>query len=80
MLKKSPSDKINSAKNDHFFLSRAPTHHSFTFNFQFFYETKQKIRLFETLMGFSILDFVSFLSKFIFLFNKMHGLFNFKTS
>ena len=31
-------------------------------------------------VGVSILDFVSFLLKFIVLFNKMHGLFDFKTS
>ena len=29
--------------------------------------------------GFSLFDFVSFLLKFIFLFNKMHELFDFKT-
>ena len=29
-------------------------------------------------MGFSIFDSISFLLKFIFLFNKMHGLFDFK--
>ena len=32
MLKKFPSDKINSTKNALFFLLQAPTHHSFTFN------------------------------------------------
>ena len=31
-------------------------------------------------VGFSILDFASFLLKFIFLFNKKHGLFGFKIS
>ena len=30
--------------------------------------------------GFSLFDFVSFLLKFIFLFNKMHELFDFKAS
>ena len=38
MLKKFPLEKINVAKNTLFFLSRAPTHHSFTFNSQFLYE------------------------------------------
>ena len=28
-----------------FFLSRAPTHHSFTFNSRFLYELKDKVRL-----------------------------------
>ena len=32
MLKKFPSYKINGTKNALFFLSRPPTHHSFTFN------------------------------------------------
>ena len=35
MLKKYPSEKISVTKNALFFLSRAPTHHSFTFNSQF---------------------------------------------
>ena len=35
MLKKFPLDKIDVIKNVLFFLSRAPTHHSFTFNTQF---------------------------------------------
>ena len=30
MLKNVPSDKINGTKNALFFLSQAPTHHSFT--------------------------------------------------
>ena len=35
ILKKFPSGRINVTKNTHFFLLRAPTHHSFTFNLQF---------------------------------------------
>ena len=38
MLKKFPSDKINVTKNAH--PSRAPTHHSFTFNSRLLYELK----------------------------------------
>ena len=38
MLKKFLSDKINGTKNALFFLLRAPTHCSFTFNLQFLYE------------------------------------------
>ena len=45
MLKKIPWDKINGARNAFFFLSRAPTHHSFTFNLQFLYELKHKVCL-----------------------------------
>ena len=48
MLKKYPSDKINVAKNTHFFLSRAPAHHSFTLNLQFLYELKHKVHLSKT--------------------------------
>ena len=51
MLKKFPSDKINGTKNALFFLSRAPTHHSFTFNLRFLYELKHKVRLSKTLRG-----------------------------
>ena len=51
MLKNIPLGKINGAKNTLFFLSRAPTYHSFTFNLQFFYELKHKVRLSKTLCG-----------------------------
>ena len=78
MLKKIPSEKINGLKNALFFLSRAPTHHSFTFHLRFFYEMKHRIRLSKTVCR--IFHSVSFLLKFIFLFNKMYGLFDFKRS
>ena len=48
MLKKNHSDKINGTKNAFFSLSRAPTHHSFTFNLQFLCELKHKVRLSKT--------------------------------
>ena len=48
MLKKFPSDKTNGTKNALFFISRAPTHHSFTFNLRFLHELKHKIRLSKT--------------------------------
>ena len=51
MLKKFPSDKINGTKNALFFLSRAPTHHSFTFNLRFLHELKHKVRLSKILCG-----------------------------
>ena len=51
ILKKFPSDKINGTKNTLFFLSRAPTHHSFTFNLRFLYELKHKVRLSKTVCG-----------------------------
>ena len=51
MLKKTPSDKINGTKNALFFLSRAPTLHSFTFDLRFLYELKHKVHLSETVCG-----------------------------
>ena len=44
-------DKINGTKNPLFFLLRAPTHHSFTFNLGFLYELKRKICLSKTVFG-----------------------------
>ena len=43
MLKRSPSAKTNGTKFALFFLLRAPTHHSFTFNLQFLYTQKRKV-------------------------------------
>ena len=63
------SDKINVTKNVFFFPLPAPIHRSFSFNLRFLYELK--VRLSKTVWGFSIFDSVSFLSKFIFLFNQM---------
>ena len=51
MLQKIPMDKIIGTKNAFFFLSRAPTHHSFTFSLRFLYELKHKVRLSKTLCG-----------------------------
>ena len=52
MLKKFPSAKINGT-NVFFFLSRAPTHHSFTFNLRFVYELKHKVPVSKTVCGIS---------------------------
>ena len=46
-----PSDEINGTKNAFFFLSRASTHHSFTFNLRFLYELKHKVRFCKTVCG-----------------------------
>ena len=51
MLKKFSSYKINGAKNALPSLSRAPAHHSFTFNLRFLYELKHKARLSKTVCG-----------------------------
>ena len=80
MLKKFPSDKINGTKNALCFISRATTRHTFTFNLRFLNEMKHKVRLSKTECEIFHFGSVSFLLKFIFLFNKMHGLFGFKTS
>ena len=77
MLKNFSSDKINDTKNAVFFLSRAPTHYDFAFNLQFLHELKEKVHLSKTA---SFLNSVSFLLKFKFLFKKVDGVFDFKTS
>ena len=51
MSKKFPSEKTNGTKNVLFFYSRAPTHHSFTFNLRFLNELKLKVRLSKTVYG-----------------------------
>ena len=51
MLKKFSSDKISDTKNAIFFILRAPTHHSFTFNLRFLYELKRKVVVSETVCG-----------------------------
>ena len=39
------------------FFSRAPAHHSFTFNLQFLYELKRKVCLSKTVCGISHFGF-----------------------
>ena len=51
MLKKFPLDKITGAKNDLFFLLRAPTHHGFTINLRFLNELKRKVRRSKNMCG-----------------------------
>ena len=50
----------------------------FSFNLWFLYELKYKVHLSKTVWGIFYFDSVSFLLKFIFLFNKMDGLFHFE--
>ena len=75
-FRKFPSGKTNNIKNTFLFPSGVPTQLSFTFNLWFLYELKRKVLLSETACG--IIHF--WWIKFIFLFNKMYGLFGFKTS
>ena len=63
MLKTFPSDKINGAKTALFFLSRATTHQSFTFNLRLLYELKYKVRLSKTVHGFFHFRFRSVFAK-----------------
>ena len=51
ILQKFPSDKLNGTKNALFFLSRAPTNHTFTFNCLFLYELKHMVQLSRTVRG-----------------------------
>ena len=79
MLKKTPSDKLNGTKK--FLFLWAPTHHSFTFNLQFLFfiwAEAEGLSVSKSYVRFSIFDSVLFLVRFIFLFNKMVGPFDFK--
>ena len=80
ILKKFLTDKINEKKCPLFFFFGAPTYGSFTFNLPSLYELKQEVLLSKTVCGNFHFDSVSFLWKFIFLFNQMHELFDFKVS
>ena len=64
MLKKFPLDKINGTINAFFFLSRAPTHHRFTFTLRFLHELKPKVRLSKTVSGVFYFRFRFLLIKF----------------
>ena len=62
MFKKFSSGKINGIKNALFFLSRAPTHHSFTYNLRFLCELKHKVRLSK-----SVCEISHFWFRFVFI-------------
>ena len=79
VLKKTLSDKIDVTKNALFFLSRAPTHNSFTLIRNSYTSWSTWFISLKMYLEFFIFDSVSFLLNFIFLFNKKHRLFNFKT-
>ena len=51
MLKKFSLDKIKDRKNALFFLSEAPTHHSFTFNLRFLYKLRYQVCFSKTVCG-----------------------------
>ena len=79
MLEKIPSDKTNGLTNALFFLSWGSTHHSFTFDLRFSYELEHKFCPSKILRRIFHFWFRSVFIKFIFLFNKMQELFDFKT-
>ena len=56
----------NVTKNALFFLSRAPAHHSFTFNLQFLSELKHKVCLSKTVFGIFHFRFLVFIKVYIF--------------
>ena len=67
MLKQFPSDNINVTKNILSFLSRAPTHRSFTFNSQLSSELKHKVHLCKTASGiFHFQFYLVFIKVYIF--------------
>ena len=67
ILRKFPSDTINVTKNVLFFLSGAPTRHSFTFHLRFLYERKHKACLSKILFGiFHFRFWFVFIKAFIF--------------
>ena len=69
-LKKFPSEKINGTKNAPFFLSRALTHHSFTFDLRFLHELKHKVRHSKTVCRIVHFWFIFlFIYYFYFIFN-----------
>ena len=51
MLKQFHLHKINATKMHSFFLSRAPTDHTFTFNSQFLYELRHMVHFSKTVCG-----------------------------
>ena len=65
MLKKFPSDKTDDTKSALFFLLRAPSHYSFTFNLRVLYDLKHKVRLSKTACG-------TFYFRFRFVFIKVY--------
>ena len=79
MLKKFPLEVLQ--KMPAFSLSRAPTHHSFTFNLQFLRKLKHMVHLFENVWWiFQFRSRLAFIKTLYFHKKKKHGLFDFKTS
>ena len=82
MLKMFPSEKINGTKNVFVFLSRAPTHCSFTFaHCRFLNQLKHKVCLSKTVCGIFYFGFrFGFIKVYIFVQQNTWTFFDFKTS
>ena len=80
MLKKFPSDKIKIQKMPSFFFRELQFITVLLLVCDFYMSWSTSFVSLKLCVVPSIFDSVSFFLKFIFLFNKMHGLFNFKTS
>ena len=80
ILKKFPSDKINSTKKWLLFFCQLQLITVLLLCCNYFMSWSTWFVSLKLCMGFSIFNSVSFLLRFVFLFNKMHRLFDFKTS
>ena len=78
MFKKIPSDKLNDTKMPLFFFRKLQLITVSLLICNFYMSWSTKFVSLNPCVEFSIFDSVSFLLKFIFLFNKMHRLFDFK--
>ena len=78
--KKFSLDKINGTKNSLFLFRELQLITVLLLICDSYMSWSTRFVSLKLCMGFSIFDSVSFLLKFIFLFNKMHRLFDFKTS
>ena len=76
MLKIFPLEKMNVKRNALSFLSRAPTHHRFTFNLRFLYKLKHKVHLTKTVRG---IFYFQFCLLFIIIRRKKNNFFLFST-
>ena len=79
ILKIFPSDKINGTKNSFFFFRELQLTTFLLLIYDSYMSWSTWFVCLKLCVGFSIFNSVSFLLKFIFFFNKMHGLFDFKT-
>ena len=80
MLKKLPADKISIIKNALFFFCKLQLITVLLLLCEYYMSWTIRFVFLKVYVQFSISKFVSFLLRFIFLFKKIYGPFNFKTS